>query len=145
MIRPLRAFTVLGVEMNPVEYTRRYADECDGVTEAVGFLLAVRCTFDRCKGDPVHDRLVGCFSGEAVGGDSVCKLYAVYVTGSEPYPCVCREFAFVPQSVIFSPAGKSLPAQSFTGVFNARGMAVSGLATLVDGGKTLSFCEVLNV
>ena len=131
-------FTKMDTEKNPVEYSRRYIDECFEQTDVVAFSPSISFTFDRYNGNPVHDDIVALSDSEALGTDAVRSIVIADLSTLKGGACsaVKRDF-----SVIVDSEGDSADAYTLSGSFNTKGEKVFGSAALSDDCQTLTFTE----
>lgn len=138
----LRGMSSLNVHFSPVEYTRRYADEPEVTVDLTGTLPCIECELDLLSGDPAHDMLLELIKAGATGDAAGVWLYAVDVaSGSTPFPCVRREYAFIPKSLRSPEGGAGLPMYTLTCIFKARGLPQRGSAAISPDGQTLTFLD----
>lgn len=137
LLRGLKSFNV---NFSPVEYTRRYADEPEGTVDLTGTFPCIECELELLSGDPAHDMMLGLIKSGATGDAAAVELYAVDASsGSSPFPCVRREYAFVPKSLRSLDGTAGMPAYALTCAFKARGLPQRGSAVISPDGQTLTF------
>lgn len=138
----MRGLSTIDVNFSPVEYTRRYADEPESKVDLTGTLPCIECELELLTCDPAHDMLLELIKTGSTGDAAGVRLYAVDVaSGSTPFPCVRREFAFIPKSLRSLDGNAGLPAYALTCAFKARGLPQRGNAVISPDGQTLTFSE----
>ena len=136
----MQGFTALNVTKNPKEYTRQYVDEEFEQTDVTGFSPSMAYTFDRYKGNKVHDDIVKLTDGEKIGSEAIRDIVVVDLSVAEGSPnAYKRSFSVIPDT-----EGDSMDAYTYSGTFRTKGEKVEGTATVGKDALTCTFEPAAN-
>ena len=125
----MQGFTDEGTSMNSITYSRRYVDERTEREDVTGYGTAIGYTFDRIKGNAVHNIIVNIHEKELVG-QTVDILSVNMVDNSAKL----RTYSVIPDTM-----GDGTDAYQYSGTFKAQGDITEGTATVSANGLTATF------
>ncbi|MBR0483939.1 MAG: hypothetical protein IJJ69_04065 [Oscillospiraceae bacterium] len=129
----MQYFTNLGKNKNPNKYTRKYVDEKSSRSDVTSYAETNSYTFDRYRGNAVHEDIISISDRELVGTDAVRTCFWVDIDTNK---AVKRDYAVIPDS-------EASDANTYThsGSLEASGEPVFGTATSSDNWLTATFTE----
>lgn len=127
----MKGFSDLSNSKNAKEYSRQYVDEAFEQTDVVGYSPSMSFTFDRMRGDAVHDDIITIYNEEKLGSDAVRPIIVV---DTETKEATRRDFA-----VIADGEGSGTEAFVYSGTFRSRGDRIKGSAETEDDWQTITF------
>ncbi len=138
----MEGFTDLSNSKNPSEYNRRYVDEDSDRTTNTGFAPEKSYTFDRYKGNTVHDDIIAIHDKEKIGGDAVRTIISVDLTtittdgGTTTAKGIKRDYSVLPDS-----DGGSNDAMTYSGSLKACSPPEEVTVTTSDDWQTITIVE----
>lgn len=136
----MRGFTVLSINKNPVEYSRRYIDEKTERNDVVGYAPSISYSFDKFSDDLVHNDIIKVADDELVGADAVRSIILVDLTkeiSDGEYAAVSRSWSIIPDS-----EGNDTNAYTYSGTLKANGDIIKGSAASSDNWMSCTFSEI---
>ncbi len=130
----MKGFSDLSTSKNAKEYSRQYVDEEFEQTDVVGYSPSISFTFDRIKGNAVHDDIAAIYNEEKLGADAVRPIIVVDVETKE---AIRRDFALIPEG-----EGSGMDAYVYSGTLKSKGERIMGTVTTEDW-QTVEFTESL--
>lgn len=131
----MQGFTDEGTSMNATTYSRRYVDERQEREDVTGYGSAIGYTFDRIKGNAVHNIICNIHEKELVG-QSVRILSVNTVDNTAKL----RTYSVIPDAM-----GDGTDAYQYSGSFKAQGTITEGTATISADGLTATFSPSASV
>jgi len=125
----MQGFTSGGKELNAKKYTRQYIDEEFERETTTGYSPNIPYTFDRIKGNAVHEKIVEVHENELLG--QTCEIITVDMQTKEAW---YREYDINPDK-----GGDGTDAYAYNGNFHANGSQIKGTATVASNGLTAEF------
>lgn len=134
----MQGFTDMTKNANAKEYSRQYVDEPTERVDVTGYAPSIAYTFDRIKGNTVHDDIISITDGEKIGAEAIRSIILVDLTtattGETPtYTGIKRDYSVIPSS-----EGGGNDSYTYSGDFKANGEKVEVTGTLSDDGLTFT-------
>ena len=128
----MKGFKDLGTNREPKEYTRRYVDMDEEVTDVTGINTSMDFAFDQYEGEESQKGIIKIIEDELVSDEAKVSIVQVDFTEEvdDGYKAMERIFTVVP-----SEAGDTLDAYTYSGSLKAAGEKVDGVATSTDNFK----------
>lgn len=128
----MRGFKNLSTSKNSTEYTRKYTDMRQEVTDVVGMSESKAFEFDQYVNDPVHDYIASIFEEERLGSAANIVIVTVDMTkGATGNNAVKRTYSVIPDT-----HGDGTEAYVYTGRFVATNAVEKAKATVAEDGLT---------
>lgn len=125
----MQGFTDEGTSMNTITYSRRYVDEKTEREDVTGYGTSIAYTFDRIKGNAVHEKICEIHEEELVG--QVVQILSVNMVDNS---AKLRNYSVIPDAM-----GDGTDAYQYSGNFKASGDITIGTATVSSDGLTATF------
>lgn len=125
----MQGFTDEGTSMNTITYSRRYVDEKTEREDVTGYGTSIAYTFDRIKGNAVHEKICEIHEEELVG--QVVQILSVNMVDNS---AKLRSYSVIPDAM-----GDGTDAYQYSGNFKASGDITIGTATVSSDGLTATF------
>lgn len=119
----MEGFTDIKTSRGAKEYSRHYVDEDFDRTDVTGYNTSKSYSFDRHKGNAVHDDIINITENELTGQDAVREIVVVDMTtvtegGGKFYAdAYRRQYAVIPDT-----DGDSADCLTYSGTFKSRGV-----------------------
>lgn len=134
----MQGFTDMTKNANAKEYSRQYVDEPTERVDVTGYAPSIAYTFDRIKGNAVHEDIISVTDGEKIGADAIRSIILVdLTTGTEDetpsYKGIKRDYSIIPSN-----EGGGTDSYTYSGDFKANGEKVEVNGTLSADGLTFT-------
>lgn len=125
----MQYFTSMAKNANPKEYARSYVDQDGEVSDVTGYAPSIGYSFDRYKGNKVHDEIISITDGELTGTDAVREILIVDMTSKgdagDQYDALLRSYSVIPDA-----EGDNNDAYTYSGNFKSNGVQKKVKCTL---------------
>lgn len=136
----MQYFTSMAKNANPKEYSRSYVDVDGEVSDVTGYAPSIGYSFDRYKGNKVHDEIIKITDGELTGTDAVREILIVDMTTKEDsggqYDALLRPYAVIPDA-----EGDNNDAYTYSGNFKSNGVQKAVKVTLDETAMKATLAE----
>lgn len=113
-------FTEMNNSKNAKEYTRKYVDEEDDVTDVTGYAPSTSYAFDLYAGNKVHEELINIHDNELRGDEAIRNIIVVDFTKpvdsqEGQYHATKRQYSVIPGG-----DGSDANTYTYTGTFKTK-------------------------
>ena len=127
----MQGFTSMSTSKNPEEHSVKYVDEDSKRNSVIGYDTQISYSFERIKGNLVHEDIAEITDMEKIGIDAVRTIIVVDTATKK---AIKRDFAVIPDS-----EGDDENLYTYSGTFKTHGSPVFGTAVIDEDGMGVTF------
>lgn len=131
-----KGFTDGSKAKNAKEYTRQYIDKAVEDNDVIAYSPSIAFSFDRIKGNPVHDDIIAIANEEKVWDDAIREIVVVDMASKDvenKVKGIARKYA-----VVMDADGIGVEVLQYTGNFKVKGDKEENMYTSSDNFETIT-------